>query len=191
MYDYDSPISHSDFQSPFRDREDLKSLTVTEGITSIGDYAFENTGNLVSATFPKTLKTFGKSSFMYADNYTGPVYGLSTLHIPENVTTLKSDAFLGTQLTDVVVPASVKTVGSQVFGDCSQLVSVRYEAEEVGEELFTRCISLSSLTLAHSVKKLGARIFPYCESLHTIPERYDHRIRRSAVGRAGRLHHGL
>ena len=55
-----------------------------------------------------------------------------------------------------------------MFAGCSLLATVRYEAAEVGEELFTRCINLSSLTLAHSVKKLGARIFPYCENLHTI-----------------------
>ena len=105
---------------------------------------------------------------MQADNYLGPVYGLKTLVIPENVTTIRTSAFFGTELTEVVVPKNVKSVGSQAFAECSQLKTVRYEAEEVGEELFTHCTSLCNLTLARSVKKLGARIFPYCENLRTI-----------------------
>ena len=168
MYDYASPISHDPNQSPFRDRDDLTAVIVANGITSIGDYAFENTGNLTSASLPKSLVSVGNSAFMYAQNYSGPVYGLTSLHIPDGVTTLKRKAFMSAAITEVTIPASVTTVGDLVFADCSHLTTARVEGKAVGDTMFSRCSSLHSVTLANKVKSIGKSAFVYCDSLTEI-----------------------
>lgn len=171
MFDYSSPISDVQNPSPFRDRDDLTSVTVGNGITSIGDFAFENTINLTRASFPQSLRSIGNSSFMYADNYVGIVHGLKSLRLPDGITTIQRKAFMGTALTEVMIPQSVTNVGDLIFADCTDLKTVRYEGVEIGATMFSRCDHLDSFTIAVSVEKIGTNVFPYCKSIHSI--RYE------------------
>ncbi|MCM1321854.1 MAG: leucine-rich repeat domain-containing protein [Bacteroides sp.] len=62
----------------FRDRPELKSVTIENGVTDIGEKAFKNCKGLASVTIPKSIKTIGESAF-------------------KDCTSLKEVIYLGTQ----------------------------------------------------------------------------------------------
>ena len=96
MFDYDNGSN----ASPFKDNTDIKSVIVSEGITSIGEYAFQYCNNLKTAVFPTTLKTIKRNSFMpHIDEYMvhQNLFGLTEITIPPKVTEIAKFAFLEQQ----------------------------------------------------------------------------------------------
>ena len=67
---------------------DVKRITIPEGVTKIGNYAFQYCTNLVSVAMPKTLKHIGTYSFAYCSKLNG-------VTIPKSVDSLPSTAFTG------------------------------------------------------------------------------------------------
>lgn len=124
MFNYDSDTNASSF---FKDNLDIKSIIVSEGITSIGEYAFLYCNNLQTATLPTTLISIKRNGFMpHIDGYiiNQNLYGLTALKIPDKVTELGEFAFAGTAIESVTVLSSVVTVGSEVFGERQNLETV-------------------------------------------------------------------
>lgn len=60
MYDYNL----EDNLPPLRGNNDIKSVVISDGVTSVGDYIFENCQNIESVSLPPSIKTIGESSFM-------------------------------------------------------------------------------------------------------------------------------
>ena len=96
------------------------SLTLPESLTSIGRGAFENchgfTGSLV---LPESLTSIDAAAFFYCDGFTG------SLTLPSNLTSIGWGAFLGCKgLTSVTIPESVKDISRAAFSGCSSLSSI-------------------------------------------------------------------
>lgn len=166
MYDYGN--FESDNKSPFYDSENVKSVVFSEGITSVGEFAFVFCNNLKSATLPSTLTTIKRNGFMpHIDQYIyhHELYGLATLKIPNKVTELARFAFSGTQLQSVTVPSSVVTVGDQVFAECQKLITVRYGGKVISDRMFVRCVKLANFTITKTCKDIVGGCFNYCEAL--------------------------
>lgn len=86
------------------------SITIGDGVTSIGDYAFATSG-VDKLTIGKKVKNIGKSAFSGA--------GLKgTLTIPNSVQTIGESAFQDTSITKLVLGKGVKELGTYAFCDC-------------------------------------------------------------------------
>ena len=68
-------------------KSQIRSVVIGDGVTSIGEYAFEECMNIASVSFGKDVKTIGMNAF-----YNCP--SLSEVTIPANVETIKRDAFV-------------------------------------------------------------------------------------------------
>ena len=71
--------------------------------------------------------------------------GLTTLNIPDTVTTIGIDAFWNcTALNSVTIPDSVKTIGMGAFSDCSNLTTISLTNSVTSFEIgaFSRCKKL-------------------------------------------------
>ena len=104
----------------FEDMNFTGSLTLPESLTSIGRGAFENchsfTGSLV---LPESLTSIDAAAFFYCDGFTG------SLTLPSNLTSIGWGAFLGCKgLTSVTIPESVKDISRAAFSGCSSLSSI-------------------------------------------------------------------
>ena len=101
-------------------------------VTSIGDYAFSGCG-LSSVTIPNGVFSIGEGSFTEC-------FGLRSVTIPNSVTNIGSFAFYQcTGLTNITIPNGVTNFGNEAFGDCDNLTGVYFEGNApsfVGLDLF-------------------------------------------------------
>jgi hypothetical protein len=94
----------------------LKSVTLPEGIESIGNYAFNRT-KLSELTLPKTLKSIGRDAFFYI-----PV---TSVVVPEGVVSVGAYSFAHcTNLERLELPSTLTYIGNNVIDGCDNLVTV-------------------------------------------------------------------
>ena len=109
----------SDSGAPWEARKNsITAVVVEEGVTSIGDYAFNGYGNLTTVTLPGSVKTLGAYSFNYCGN-------LSEINFPGGLKTIGSCAFYSCRkLSAVNLPDTLTTIRSSAFDDCDALTEV-------------------------------------------------------------------
>ena len=142
-------------------RSRVKSAVIAEGVTSIGESAFENCRSLTSVTIPNSVTSIGWSAFFYCKS-------LTSVTIPDSVTSVGAYAFLGcTSLTSVTIPNSVTSIGGGAFDECWSLTSVTIpdSVTSIGDSAFASCTSLTSVTIPDSVTSIGGGAFAWCTSL--------------------------
>lgn len=96
-------------------------------------------------------------------NYTGPG---GDVVIPSvvggvTVTSIGGDAFVVTDVTSVVIPEGVTSIGSSAFEDCQKLTSVIFPSTlvSIGPEVFDTCSALKSVIIPKSVTNIGDLAF--------------------------------
>ena len=88
-----------------RCRSRVTSITIPEGVTSIGNSAFSGCSSLISVTIPNSVTSIGNYAFRSC-------IGLISVTIPNSVTSIGSSAFSGcTGLTSITIPNSVTSIG--------------------------------------------------------------------------------
>ncbi len=98
--------------------KNITSVTIANGVTTIGDYAFCECSNLTSLIIPDSVNSIG----MYA--FSG-CFQLTSVTIPDSVTTIGEGAFsYCTSLTSVTISDGVTRIGTWAFNSCYNLTSV-------------------------------------------------------------------
>lgn len=142
----------------------IKTVTIANGVTSIGDSAFFECGNLTSITIPKGITSIGSSAFSWCNN-------LKSVTLPDGVTSIGSNAFEGCQnMTSIKIGNGLVYIGSYAFSWCRSLTSITLPkgVTEIGNYAFDSCSSLTSITLPDSVTFIGDEAFASCSSLKSI-----------------------
>ena len=96
---------------------------------------------------------------------------LTTVTLPESLTTLGGEAFRGCQSLKIVkIPSKVTAIPDHCFEGCSSLESVTIPdgVTTIGTDAFYKCKNLESVALPESLTTLGSRSFEFCKSLKTI-----------------------
>ena len=84
--------------------------------------------------------------------------GLTSVSIPDSVTTIGSEAFSGCSgLTSITIPDSVTSIGNYAFSRCSGLTSITIPdiVTSIGSSAFSGCSSLESITIPFVGAKAG------------------------------------
>lgn len=148
----------------FRTCETLRSITLPEGITLLGNQAFMSCPSLVSVQLPSTLKSIGTDAF----------YGctlLKEITLPEGLTTIGSGVFYECDsLTAMAIPDSVTELSWQVFTYCNNLESVTLSNNltVIEEKMFMGCSALKSVYIGDKVEQIKLQAFSACSSLPTL-----------------------
>lgn len=110
-------INHKIPNYAFESCNALTSITVPEGITTIGTAAFAGCTQADSITLPDSLVTIGDRAFMCSID--GANRSLTSLTIPENVKNIGASAFYGYKAlaTVTVESTELEKPGDAAFGD--------------------------------------------------------------------------
>ena len=143
--------------SPFYNRNDIISVVIKSGVTSIGSTAFYECDNLTSVTIPNSVTSIGVGVFVHCSS-------LASITIPSSITSIDKGAFLGcTSLKSVTIPGSVTSIGEQAFLGCFSLTSIIIpnSVNSIGELAFYDCYRLTSVTIPQSVTQIGKEALGY------------------------------
>ena len=171
-YDYKSYIKYVSLPDgitsigewAFRDCSGLTSIEIPNRVTSIGSDAFDGCSGLTSVTIGNRVTSIGNTAFSYCT-------GLTSVTIPNSVTGIGDYAFYECyRLTSVTIGNSVTSIGSSAFGGCSSMTSVTIPSSvtSIGEGAFFLCSGLTSVTIPNSVTSIGSSAFLHCSGLTSV-----------------------
>ena len=179
----------------FRNCESLQSVTIPNSVTKIGNEAFWGCDSLQSVTIPNSVTSIGDKAF-------NDCKSLQSITIPNSVRNIGNHAFFGCNIcfficnstyfqnddvclfnkdktaivsrikdcVNYIIPNSVTSIGDDAFSGCESLQSVTIpnSVTSIGYEAFSRCTSLQCVTIPNSVKSIGIGAFSGCESLQSV-----------------------
>lgn len=162
-----------------------ETVSISDGVKTIADYAFYYMENIKSVILPQTVNVIGKAAF-YECAY------MTSITMPDSMTSIGEVAFsFCKKLTSIVIPSGITTIEPSTFSACWKLASVTFPEGlthigssafanskitelvlpdsllEIGESAFF-WTSLTSVTLGSGLVSIGTKAFNYCNDLNSI-----------------------
>ena len=98
-------------------------ISPSDGMTSIGDYAFDGCTKLTSIVIPDGVTSIGPYTFYNCTKLTSVTFGDNS-----QLTSIDGQVFWKcTNLISIVIPNSIINIDSHAFSDCTSLTSVTFE----------------------------------------------------------------
>ena len=151
-------------KNAFATIEGIVSVIIGDGITTIGEDAFQWCTDLISVTIGSGVTTIGNEAFYHC-------HKLANINIPETVTSIGNTTFASCYaLTSITIPNGVTRIGGNVFSGCSSLsdVTIGSGVTRIGEYAFFSATSLTSIVLPNSLTEIASDSFASCKNLSSI-----------------------
>ena len=171
----------------FKNRLSITSVTIHEGVTSIGNkafyyctklsnisipgsvsrieaYAFDHCVNLTNITIPNGVTYLGSYAFNGCSN-------LINVDISDSVTYIREYSFFNcSSLANVTIPEGVMNIGYSAFQGCNGLVCIDIpdSVTSIGSSAFYGCSALTSIKISNNIKSIPNSAFSGCSSLASI-----------------------
>jgi hypothetical protein len=148
----------------YKNNSNITSIYVGSHVTSIDFQAFLGADGLTSIKIPETVTTLGQGSFFQS--------GLTSIVIPDSVTDMGSSGTFGEclSMTSAVIGNNVPSVPVFGFSDNPLLSSVSLggSVATIGSSAFQNDIALTSIALPSGVTSIGSSAFNGCTTLASI-----------------------
>ena len=171
-------------------------------VTEISAQAFQSCYDITSITLPEGLITIGDSAFAYC-------LGITSINIPSSVTSIGNNVFTGCELltdifvsadnntycdedgilfnvnktilmcypagktaTEYAIPDSVTGIADNAFNKCISLKSITFsengQLTTIGNYSFQGCTGLTDITIPNGVNTIGQSAFEDCTGITSI-----------------------
>ena len=164
-------ITETDFNDMVGKRfKDAQHITVPVWLKSIPSKAFQGCKKMESVTIPEGVMSIGDSEFSGLGAFSG-CSSLANVTIPMSVKSIGAAAFENcSSLESVTFKKGLTSVGWQAFKGCSSLKGVELPSSlmNVSDELFMDCIGLKNLIIPEGPTSIGRQAFMGCACLETV-----------------------
>ncbi len=142
--------------------ENITSVILSSGVTTIDNDAFTGSTGLKSIYLPSTLTSIGSSAFFNS--------GLTSVTIPKNVTSIGSAAFMQCKaLKKVSLPAGLKELGYDTFNETAITeITIPNKVTAINSGVFSNCTNLKKITIGALVSEISVHAFYNCPKLSNI-----------------------
>jgi len=151
MNDFDSSSPWSSY------KDSIKSIVISNGVTSIGNNAFKSSNNIESITIPSGVTKIGNNAFYRCEN-------LAAVSIPSSVLSIGNHAFYACdKITEINFPSNLGSIGENAFYDCDGLTSILLpdSVTNLGQYAFAFCRNVTSVTLSNNLTSIPDYAFEY------------------------------
>ncbi len=163
----------------------VAQVTIPEGYTSIGNYAFYNCESLHTVTLPGTMAEIGMGAFAESGvtgidlsntkvEYINPYLfkscaSLSSVELPDSAVFIGEAAFAESGVESVTIPENVTTLDRAAFANTESLQAVAFSRglKSIGESCFENS-ALNDVVLPEGLESVGASAFRGNSSLETM-----------------------
>ena len=139
----------------------LVSITLRDGLETIGIGAFLGCRSLEYVEIPESVTMIGASAF-------NGCWELNYVNIPEGVTAIENYTFgMCAAMKSIVLPSTLKRIGEQAFANCYalQTIAVPEGVTTIGAKAFSQCTSLEIVTLPKTLQSVDVTAFDQCENI--------------------------
>ncbi len=157
----------------------LRSVTIPESVTSIGEFAFRNCTSLQSVTIPDSVTSIGGAAFCDCSSLKQVSLGNGIRALPsaeldeyDSDYDAYFDAYRGffdgcTSLTSVTIPDGLAEIETRAFCCCSALTSIVIpdSVSKIDGGAFLDCTGLTSVTIGSGLRFIYLAAFSGCRSL--------------------------
>ncbi len=143
---------------------DVFTVEIESGVTSIAVMAFKNCRYLTGIIIPDTVTTIENHAFWNC-------ISLQSIDIPDSVLSIDYNAFRGcVALTSVTLPNDITEISMYMFNGCRALTSITIpdKVTKIGGSAFYFCSSLRNITIPNTVTIIGTFAFTACTALESI-----------------------
>lgn len=146
-------------------RDQITSVVVSPGATSIGNLAFTRFSKLIHVDIADSVVSIGEGVFSECSS-------LTNITVPQSVTYIDANAFDScTNLSSITLSTNnITSIRPHTFSGCSKLSSIVIPDGVTSIQLgaFFNCTNLTSITIPGSVTSIGSNVFDGCTSLNDI-----------------------
>ena len=146
-------------------RDQITSVVVSPGVTSIGNLAFTWFSKLIHVDIADSVVSIGEGVFSECSS-------LTNITVPQSVTYIDANAFEScTNLSSITLSTNnITSIRPHTFSGCSKLSSIVIPDGVTSIQLgaFSNCTKLTSITIPGSVTSIGSNVFDGCTSLNDI-----------------------
>ena len=146
-------------------RDQITSVVVSPGVTSIGNLAFTRFSKLIHVDIADSVVSIGEQAFSDCSS-------LTNITVPQSVTYIGVNAFDScTNLSSITLSTNnITSIRPYTFSGCSKLSSIVIPDGVTSIQLgaFSNCTKLTSISIPGSVTSIGEHVFTGCTSLNDI-----------------------
>ncbi len=142
------------------------SVDIENGVTNIGNWAFQNGSNMTELTIPNSVKSIGWGSFTHCTV-------IKSIEIPNSLEKIGYYAFQNcASLESITLPNTISVIPIGAFYHCSKLsrIEISNSVTTIGANAFYGCTYLKSIAIPNSVVNIGNSTFKYCTQLEIYAE---------------------